>query len=476
MDAAVRLQQAFRQLPLVLLCLYLLFSPVWYPAAAPRMYDNARSLQLGLLVAVALLTLLPAVGGALAQSWGAISAWPRRLLLLLLGGGSLSAVVSTAPRIGLLHVAVIAQLVVTALVVSAAVRREPEQAQRVLLVAVFGGAALVTLDFWVTFSLYLLEGKLFPWISPFLDFANVRFFSQYQAYAVLLVPLPVLALRLGWPLKALVYLVAANFWALQWMVGTRAVWIGLLAALLVVGLFVRNGRSRWLRTQLVVVLAGAAIFLLFTHGLLSKPDATPIPVKNSVTQRNQNSIGERIDLAKGALRIVRQQPLLGVGPGQFGFQYSTTIAAHPHNSALQLLAEYGVLAGGAGVLLCVLLAGSAIRSLRRLSQDKTDMMGITLGAALVMGLADALFSGNLSMPHSQVMFAVIVGWFLGRRPVYQAIPVSPVSRTALVGVAVLAAGITMSLASLYLQVAQGLWLPFIERGPNLWQFGRFAAW
>ena len=63
MDAAVRLQQAFRQLPLVLLCLYLLFSPVWYPAAAPRMYDNARSLQLVLLVAVALLTLLPAVGG-----------------------------------------------------------------------------------------------------------------------------------------------------------------------------------------------------------------------------------------------------------------------------------------------------------------------------------------------------------------------------------------------------------------------------
>jgi hypothetical protein len=168
--------------------------------------------------------------------------------------------------------------------------------------------------------------------------------------------------------------------------------------------------------------------------------------------------------------------LLGVGPGQFGFHYSGTIAAHPHNSALQLLSEYGLLAGGAGVLLCFLLAFRAVQSLRSVPEDKTDIPALTLSAALVMGLVDALFSGNLSMPHSQIMLGVLAGWLVGSRPTYRVAFPSPVLRTALVGMTVLAAGVSLILAALYLQVAQEYSVPFSQRGPNLWQFGRFSAW
>lgn len=32
------------------LCCYLMFSPVWFPDVAPRMYDNSRLLEIAMLV------------------------------------------------------------------------------------------------------------------------------------------------------------------------------------------------------------------------------------------------------------------------------------------------------------------------------------------------------------------------------------------------------------------------------------------
>ena len=48
------------------ICLYLVIAPVWYPAIAARMYDNARLLQLGVLALVVLSLLLPAARSAVA--------------------------------------------------------------------------------------------------------------------------------------------------------------------------------------------------------------------------------------------------------------------------------------------------------------------------------------------------------------------------------------------------------------------------
>ena len=89
----------------------------------------------------------------------------------------------------MMEVALLAQLVLLVLVVSAA-RRAGKTVDHVLMIAVFAGAALLILKFWVTYLLYAWEDKLFPWDSPFIGFANVRFFSQYQSYTLLLMILP----------------------------------------------------------------------------------------------------------------------------------------------------------------------------------------------------------------------------------------------------------------------------------------------
>jgi len=348
-----------------------------------------------------------------------------------------------------------------------------------VVIAIFAGAALCVLKFWVTYVLYALEGKFFSWSSPFLIFANVRFFSQYQSYALLLVILPGLMPGSSKSARALFFFVAANFWALHWMVGTRAAWLGLIVASAVVLMFARHGRMIWLRGQILVALAGAAIFLAHSHIVASQPGIAPVPGINSIVGRDQGSINERLELAKSALSFVKEHPLLGVGPGQFGLQPYSTHAAHPHDLPLQLLSEYGVPAGLAGIALVLILVAHAVRSLRT-SSTQTTTLDISLVAALTMGLTDSLFSGNLIMPHSQMLFAVLTGWILGRTVrapsgLYKASGFKTL-RFAIVSMAVLAVAVTSILGLEYFPLAREIppWL--VTWNPHFWQYGRFSAW
>jgi O-antigen ligase len=460
---------------------YLMFSPVWHPSIAPRMYDNARILEIVLLVTLGLLCLFKSVSAGIVRAWLNLSVPVRWAVVLLLAGGAASAAGSDAAQIGVLQTGLVALLVVLFLLVCALGRDLKETAESAMAGAIAAGAFLLAFEFWAAFIQSLYLGKQFSWVSPFLDFANVRFFGQYQAYTLLLITLPpaVAAMSRSW--RIIVYLVAANFWALQWMVGSRAVWIGFIAAMAIVSIFMRNGRLRWLGEQGALALAGGLIYLIFSTFILSTPNATPIPAANSMTARGAESASERITLAKAAIRLIAEHPLLGVGPGQFGLHFSETPAAHPHNTPLQLLSEYGLIAGGAGIALGTILVVFAARELRRRTSHHADRVAAGLTAALTMGLVDSLFSGNLTMPHSQVLLCVIAGWMVGRSHPGVEIPVYAAGRYRLlsagfVGVTLLATVSTLVLTIEYLDVIREMAYPPTLRNPNLWQYGRFSAW
>ena len=465
---------------MVSLCCYLMFSPVWLPDVAPRMYDNSRVLEIAMLVILASTLLLPKIARATISLWLNLGRATRWLMAIFLAGGAWSAIASDAMQIGVLQMGLMTQLVLLFLLTGVAARRAGKDGEIVLAVAITAGAGLLVLKFWVTFVQMYVAGKTFSWVSPFLDFANVRFFGQYQAYALLLITLPITRLGLTRSWRAIVYLIAANFWALQWMVGSRAVWAGFVAAVILIAVFMRAGRIRWLAEQTAIALAGGVIYLLFSTFLLSTPNATPIPVANSIVERGEESSLVRITLAKAAIRMIVENPLTGVGPGQFGLHYSATNAAHPHNTPLQLLAEYGLIAGMAGVALGVVLVVFAVRQLRSKTSRAPDLTTASLVAALVMGLVDSLFSGNLVMAHSQVLFCVIAGWIVGRAdPGIE--PVVSASRrhllqTGLVGLAMLAVLTTTILTIEYLDVIRDMPYPPALRIPSFWQYGRFVEW
>lgn len=462
------------------ICLYLVIAPVWYPAIAARMYDNARLLQLVMLALLVLTLILPAIRGAVAQAWLALGFLPRALFAVMIAGGVLSASFSGAPHLGALEVALMAQLMLLFLLVSAAVRILGEKAESVLAMAIACGAALVGVKFWVTQVSYLLEGKQFQWVSPFLDFANVRFFSQYQAYALLLVPLAAALPGVSRRWRIVAYFIAANFWALQWMVGSRAVWVGAVAGAVAVASLMRWGRTAWLRQQTLLVVSGALIYLLFSQLVAFAPGVAPVPGVSAVVEFGSQSDTDRMAMASISLKMLGEHPLLGIGPGQWGLNQVLVKNAHPHNSALQLLSEYGLLAGAAGVALLMLLLLFASRALRAQTQRGEIPVTASLCAALVMGLVDSLFSGNLTMPHSQILLCVIAGWLVGRTqatgPATERDGGRRAEKLVLVGVVVLAMCTTAILAFEYVDVVKPMPGNLQPRHPHFWQYGRFADW
>lgn len=463
------------------ICLYLVIAPVWYPAIAARMYDNARLLQLGVLAPVVLSLLLPAVRGAVAGAWLALGNLPRALIAVMIVGGALSASFSGAPHLGALEIALVAQLVLLFLCVIAAVRVLKEKAESVLAVAIAFGAALASVKFWVTQVSFLLEGKQFQWISPFLDFANVRFFSQYQAYALLLIPLAAALPGMSRTWRIVVYFIAANFWALQWMVGSRAVWLGAMAGTIAVLALTRRGRIAWLGQQAMLVVSGALIYLLFSQLVASAPGAALGPGARAVVEFGSQSDTDRMAMAAVSLKMLVEHPLLGIGPGQWGLNQALVKNAHPHNSPLQLLSEYGLLAGAAGVALGMLLLLFAVRALRAQTRQGANPVTASLCAALVMGLTDSLFSGNLIMPHSQFLLCVIAGWLVGRTQATAPGDERDAGgrrseKLVLVGVAMLAMCTTAILAFEYVDVVQPMPGNLQLRYPHFWQYGRFADW
>jgi len=155
--------------------------------------------------------------------------------------------------------------------------------------------------------------------------------------------------------------------------------------------------------------------------------------------------------------------------------------AHPHNAALQLLSEYGLLAGTAGVALVILLLLFAVKTLREQTREIPDPATSRLCAALFMGLTDSMFSGNLIMSHSQILLFVIAGWLVGQS---QKKPEVMNERNSgwrlagltLGGVAMLAMCTTAILAFEYVDVVNTMPGNLQPRYPHFWQYGRFAGW
>ena len=463
------------------ICLYLVMAPVWYPPIAARMYDNARLLQLGALALVVLSLAVPAVRNAVADAWFALGHLPRTLLAVIVAGGAMSASFSDAPHLGALEVALMTQLALLFLVVSAAVQELKEKAESTLVVAIACGAALVGVKFWVTQVSYLLEGKQFQWVSPFLDFANVRFFNQYQAYALLLVPLAAALPGMSRTWRIVVYSIAANFWALQWMAGSRAVWIGAATGAIAVLALMRRGRAAWLGQQALLVVSGGLIYLLFSQFVASAPGVAPVPGVKSAVEFGSQSDTDRLAMVSLSMKMLGEHPLLGIGPGQWGLDQARVKNAHPHNAALQLFSEYGLLVGAAGVALVMLLLLFSLKALRAHTREGPNPLTGSLCAALVMGLTDSMFSGNLIMPHSQILLFVIAGWLVGRSR-KETLPAGERNvrwrsqKLALVGVAILAMLTTAILAFEYVDVVKPLPGNLQPRYPHFWQYGRFADW
>jgi O-antigen ligase len=305
------------------------------------------------------------------------------------------------------------------------------------------------------------------------SFANVRFFSQWQAYTLPLLLIPVFDRRVARRWRVAAFLLCAHWWMLQFAVGTRAVWFAAATTFLIVALAFGGVSKRWMQWQSAAVLAGGVLYLVFQVSLL-----TTAPGLADVGQRGFDD-SHRFALWASAVEMIREYPVLGVGPLHFGI-LQTKIAAHPHNSLLQIATECGIPAACLALCLIAYLLWRCVIWCRLERDDYNGGVNLCLLAGLGMGLTDSLLSGNTAMPHSQVMLVLLCGWLTGRNSPHPASVDHSLGRSRVIAhvvlsTAVLAAGMVIIAAALeYFRAVEytGFAMPF-ESHPRFWQDGHW---
>ena len=249
----------------------------------------------------------------------------------------------------------------------------------------------------------LLSGWTLEYPEPLRDFANIRFFNQYQTWllpflsASLVLACPVADVRQTlW--RTFLWVVCVFFFALYWRSSGRGTGYSTLLACVAVAVSLGPaGRAHAMRMAGLAIAGYAVNLAMFGLG----------PASNA-RMLSAASPG-RWYLWDIALNEIIQHPWLGIGPLLFS-GIDTGLASHPHNAVMQWMVEWGMPAavlfvGTIGWLIFVWLRG-ARRALSKPDSPPQPLI-VAVVASLLAGTAHALVSGVIVMPASQFMLIFV---------------------------------------------------------------------
>lgn len=183
---------------------------------------------------------------------------------------------------------------------------------------------------------------------------------------------------------------------------SRGAWLASLATL---GVLMLDKRFRGVLAALGVALVAVS------PGIIAERLA-------SSAQLGRGEILSRFDYWEGALRMVQQRPLLGVGTANFPVNFSRLpvaetamrTAIHAHNVFLNLLAENGVV----GFIAYALLIGTALALALRRRGAPADATGsairLAIGASIIGYLVHQLTESLLLEPSLNAVVWTLMGF------------------------------------------------------------------
>lgn len=276
----------------------------------------------------------------------------------------------------------------------------------VVAIAIFamGAQELMSIGF-----AWLSSSPLSPW-DVGRGHPNVRHFNHVQTMALIMAAMTIWYPTHRWMRWTAGFGVAVGL-ALAWLTGARST---LLAVFLIsVGFLILSGPARrtWSARLLWLGIAGVVAYLLF-YVLI--PQLLGIEVESGVAlneREHKGSIETRLIHWKLAFEMALQNPLTGWGGVHYATQHHVD-AAHPHNIVLQWAAEWGWVS----TLLALFALGWWTRKLwlamwQRLGGAIWPYTPVITAAwmATLAGWIDAMFSGTLTMPVSQVWWCFCLG-------------------------------------------------------------------
>jgi O-antigen ligase/predicted negative regulator of RcsB-dependent stress response len=225
--------------------------------------------------------------------------------------------------------------------------------------------------------------------------------------------------KLAWPVRIVLFYLAFTMIVGLLFSGSRGGWIAFLAsviALVVVG--VRNGTMRWW-----IPVSAAAVLLVVTGLLFTQ---SPVAQERLTDPSNPIFGGKldtnmRVQLARDAVRIARDHPFFGTGPGTFTFvhpRYQDSAfrmkAEFAHDDYLNCVDDYGLV--GLGIAL-FFIASVTFKFFSPLDVDNRwhDRVMVAAGfAAWAALLAHSCVDFNLHIPANALLLFALTGLALGR--------------------------------------------------------------
>lgn len=373
-------------------------------------YDDKRVLELLIIGAV----LFWIISGGMktvhaCHSWKIKTRYASYALIALAG---MSAFLSASPRHAVLEISLFAGLFYVYQFMAVLWREYSVILIQWMVYAISFGAVMYMAGFYAGYLASFLESTPLRWPEPFFGFSSVRAFNQYQLWTLAFLCLPLLGFnieRIG--IRRWLFCILVGWWVLLFVSASRGVLLAWLLAM-----FVTAGRYRHIALPLVRLQVTSFISGLVCYGLLFHLLPSFIVgggVTNTVLRGNTN---DRISLWEQAWSMIQVHPWFGVGPMHYAW-YPNAIAAHPHNSVLQLAAEWGLPA----TLLMLAMVGYGVfcwvkwfnLAALQVKPEIDRHLAVALFFTLVANACYSLVDGVIVMPLSQVMMAVVVGLMWG---------------------------------------------------------------
>jgi O-antigen ligase len=201
---------------------------------------------------------------------------------------------------------------------------------------------------------------------------------------------------------------------------TRALWLG---ALLLVVIHIASRRPRWL---CAVPALPAMAFLI-----------APAPVRYRIVESFQPdyySNAERLQMWRVGLKMIREHPVFGVGPGRVESLYTSYLApgdpvpsyhGHLHNDAIHLAAQFGLPVLAAAVLFVAAL----LRQLWRARKGAADRESLFLCDTALLGTIGFLAAGLTDYVYGHSLGLILLS-YVALTPLGSPATVSIKSRTS----------------------------------------------
>lgn len=372
---------------------------------ATSFHDNQRLVELALLILVLLHHSLSTRHGLSASKSLHLATYTLITLAIT------SSILALHPRHALLELSLFVGLYYFALMVGDAYQKNSIALIKRLIYILWASILLCMVSFYTGYITATIFSTPVTWPNPLTGFSNIRSFNQYQLWGLGLITLPLLVfdftktktryfLHAGLILWSILLFFSASRGALlAWSMGiviTAIVYkkIAWPFICLQLGYIGTGFISHFILFQLIPSLRGVAV------------------VTGSVFRDTTN---DRIELWSNALDLIQAHPIFGIGPMHFAW-YSQT-SAHPHNSVLQIITEWGL----PGAALIFTTAGYALWCwLKRFNHERLQAytplnqhLVVVIFFTLVANACYSLVDGVIVMPISQVMMSATIGIAIG---------------------------------------------------------------